>query len=213
MRVAVGVRAQEPAASNQEQMGIVVELPDVRTERLLREARRGDHQAFGEVVRLHESMVYSIALHALRDASLAEELAQDVFLKLFRDLDRIQSGPHLIFWLRRVATHRCIDQLRRMKKLGIPVDDTPDHLVLAQEEDHLLHRRLRQLVAALPPKQRMSVILRYQEELEPTEISSVLKMPVNTVKSHLRRALAMLRLRLGVQPPTEQEPHSADGEI
>lgn len=194
-------------------VGIVIELPEVRTDRLLREARDGDHQAFGELVRQHESMVFSIALHALRDESLAEELAQDVFLKLFRDLDRIESGPHLVFWLRRVATHRCIDQLRRMKKLGIPVEDTPDLLVLAQQDDHFLHRRLRDLVAALPPRQRMAVILRYQEELEPTEISSVLRVPVNTVKSHLRRALAVLRLRLGVRPPAERETRSAEGEI
>lgn len=192
-------------------VGIVVEHPEVRTERLLRQAREGDHEAFGTIVRQHESMVFSIALHALRDSSLAEELAQDVFMKLYRHLGRIESGSHLIFWLRRVAAHRCIDQLRRMRHLGIPVDDAPDLLVLADQEDHLLHRRLKHLVASLPPKQRLAVILRYEEELEPQEISSVMKMPLNTVKSHLRRALAALRLRLGMTPP-EHEQHSAEGE-
>lgn len=191
-------------------VGVVVELPEVRTERLLRNAKAGDHQAFGDLVRHHESMVFSIAVHALHDANLAEELAQDVFLKLFRSLDRIQSSAHLTFWLRRVSTHRCIDQLRRMRQLGIPMDDTPDLLMLSDEEDHLLHRRLRDLVAALPPKQRLAIILRYQEELEPTEISSVLKMPLNTVKSHLRRALAALRLRLGVSPPPGRESQSGE---
>lgn len=188
-------------------VGIVVEHPELRTERLLRQARTGDHEAFGEIVRQHESMVFSIAWHALRDASLAEELAQDVFLKLYRNVGRIQSGSHLTFWLRRVAAHRCIDQLRRMRHLGIPVDDAPDLLVLADEHDHLLHRRLKHLVASLPPKQRLAVILRYEEELEPQEISAVMRIPLNTVKSHLRRALAALRLRLGMTPPEHQHPN------
>jgi RNA polymerase sigma-70 factor, ECF subfamily len=193
-------------------VGVVIEHPEVRAERLLRSAREGDHEAFGEIVKQHESMVFSIALHALREASLAEELAQEVFLRLFRDLNRIESGAHLVFWLRRVTTNRCIDQLRRMRQLGIPVDEATDLLVLADEEDYLLHRRLRGLVASLPPKQRLAVILRYQEELEPTEISSVMKIPLNTVKSHLRRALASLRLRFGVAAP-ERGRQSAEGEI
>lgn len=194
-------------------VGVVVEHPEVRTERLLRGARSGDHQAFGDLVRQHESMVFSIALHALRDASLAEELAQDVFLKLFRNLGVIESGAHLTFWLRRVTVNRCIDQLRRMRHLGIPMEDTTELLVLTGEEDHLLHRRLRHMVAALPPKQRMAVILRYQEELEPREISSIMRIPVNTVKSHLRRALSALRLRLGVTAVPERGSQSAEIEI
>ena len=57
----------------------------------------------------------------------------------------------------------------------------------------MLVRRLRQLVASLPPKQRMVVVLRYQEDLEPEEISELLRVPVGTVKSQLQRSLAILR--------------------
>ena len=57
----------------------------------------------------------------------------------------------------------------------------------------MLARRLRQLVASLPPKQRMVVVLRYQEDLEPEEISELLRVPVGTVKSQLQRSLAILR--------------------
>ena len=57
----------------------------------------------------------------------------------------------------------------------------------------MLERRLRQLVASLPPKQRMVVVLRYQEDLEPEEISELLRVPVGTVKSQLQRSLAILR--------------------
>jgi RNA polymerase sigma-70 factor (ECF subfamily) len=192
-------------------VGVVVEHPEVRMARLLRGARNGDHQAFGELVKQHESMVFSIALHALRDASLAEELAQDVFLQLYRKLPVIESGAHLVFWLRRVTVNRCIDQLRRMRHLGIPMDSA-DVLVLTSEEDHLLHRRLRHMVATLPPKQRMAVILRYQEELEPREISSIMRTPLNTVKSHLRRALSALRLRLGVTAVPDQGAQGAEME-
>ena len=64
---------------------------------------------FDGLVTRHQSMVFSIAFHFLQDRSAAEELAQDVFLQLFRHLDRLESADHVTFWLRRVTAHRCID--------------------------------------------------------------------------------------------------------
>ena len=60
-------------------------------------------------------MVFSIAYHFLRDRWLAEELAQEVFLHLYKNLRAIQSSSHLVYWLRKVTSHRCIDQARRQK--------------------------------------------------------------------------------------------------
>src|SRR2546425_12324696 len=76
---------------------------------------RGDPSGFASTVREHQGMVFSIAYHFLRDRSLAEELAQEVFLHLHKNLRAIQSHAHLVYWLRKVTSHRCIDQARRLK--------------------------------------------------------------------------------------------------
>ena len=72
---------------------------------------------------------------------------------------------------------------------------------VAVAADPLLQRHLRALVAELPSSARAVVLLRYQEDLDPLEIARTLEMPINTVKSHLKRSLASLRERLGVTSP------------
>lgn len=164
----------------------------------LERAAAGDHAAFGDLVREHQSMVFSLALHCLRDRALAEELSQDVFLQLYRNLGEIESPAHLKFWLRRVASHRAIDVARRRRwwpRFGL--DDVPEPAQPAHGGDSLLRSHLAKLVATLPESQRAVVVLRYQEDLDPTEIAAVLDMPLATVKSYLHRALGMLRRKLG----------------
>jgi len=97
------------------------------------------------------------------------------------------------FWLRKVTSHRCIDYARRRKWPEVSLEDAPELPAGNAVRDPLLARRLGQLVASLPAKARMVVVLRYQEDLTPGEIAEVLAMPVATVKSHLQRSLARLR--------------------
>jgi RNA polymerase sigma-70 factor (ECF subfamily) len=148
---------------------------------------------FAGIVRRQQAMVFSIALHFLRDRSAAEDLAQDVFLHLHRHLASLKSPEHVTFWLRKVTTHRCIDYARRRKCPPVSLEDVRELPAQTAPGDMLLARKLRQLVASLPEKARAVVILRYQEDLTPAEISELLTMPVATVKSHLQRSLAVLR--------------------
>jgi RNA polymerase sigma-70 factor, ECF subfamily len=148
---------------------------------------------FAEVVRRHQSMVFSIAQHFLADRSAAEELAQDVFLQLHANLPTLKSEDHVTFWLRKVTAHRCIDYKRRRTLPQISLDDAPEPSAPERSSDPFLSQRLRQLVASLPEKPRLIVILRYQEDLGAEDIAELLAMPVATVKSHLQRSLAMLR--------------------
>jgi RNA polymerase sigma-70 factor (ECF subfamily) len=153
--------------------------------------------AFADIVREHQGMVYSLAWHFLHDRALAEELAQEVFLELHRHLATIQSPEHLLFWLRKVASRRCIDQTRRRAfwpKFGL--DEIPEPPAKTRQSDPMLSRTLAKLVASLPEKARAVVVLRYQEDLDPSDIAQVLDMPVATVKSHLQRSLDMLRGKL-----------------
>jgi RNA polymerase sigma-70 factor (ECF subfamily) len=166
---------------------------DGAEERLAR-AAGGDQAAFAELVREHQSMVFSLARRILKNTAIAEESAQEVFIDLYRSLGDIQSPAHLVFWLRKVTSHRCIDRFRsERRRLEESVEELPEVGVGTRDSDPLLSRTLRSLVASLPEMPRAIVTLRYQEELEPSEIAAILDLPVNTVKSHLRRSLAMLR--------------------
>ena len=157
-------------------------------------AKEGDKSAFAELVREHQSLVYSIAFHFLHATALAEEIAQDIFLDLYRNIGKIDSAAHLVSWLRRSTTNRCIDQSRKLAyRTEVPVHETFDPAAPVSGTDVLMNQSLKAEIAALPEWQKAVVILRYQEDLDPGEIADLLKMPVNTVKSRLHRALASLR--------------------
>lgn len=164
---------------------------------VLQRAIAGDRTAFAALVRQHQRAVYSLGLRMLSDRFQAEDLAQEVFLQLYRSLSSVESETHLAFWLRRVTINRAIDRLRR-EPLGASTTLVDADRLASEtaEVDPILERRLRSLLRELPPAARAVVLLRFQEDLDPTEIARTLKMSVNTVKSHLRRSLALLRVRL-----------------
>ncbi len=149
---------------------------------------------FAVIVRENQAMVYSIALHFLHEPALAEELAQEVFLQLFQNLGRLRSRAHITFWLRKVTSHRCIDYARRRSQATeVALDRVPEPVTAGEFSDPLLRSHLRKLVASLPEKKRLLIILRYQEEMEVREIARVLRRPVRTVRTQLWRTLAQLR--------------------
>lgn len=164
---------------------------------MLARAATGDKSAFGCLVREYQSMVFGIALHYLRNGALAEEVAQDVFLELFRNLQSVESGAHLVWWLRRVTVNRAIDRGRkRAFRTEVALEKVAEPSAGDAQQDPMARESLRKLVAALPERQRAIVILRYQEDLDPGKIAEVLDVPVNTVKSRLHRALGVLREKL-----------------
>src|SRR5262245_38024035 len=158
--------------------------------------KSGDQAAFADLVREHQAMVISIARHFFRDRTLAEDLAQEVFLHLYQNLASIESLAHLKFWLRRVTGHRCIDYSRRRRIKTVSVDEAPEPVSMFDWPDAMIQNTLRRMVATLPEKPRLVVTLRFQEDLDPSEIAEILDMPLNTVKSHLRRSLAILREKM-----------------
>lgn len=174
---------------------------------LLTRARRGDGTAFADLVRLHQSSVYSIGLRMLGRRDAAEDLAQDVFLQLYRKLDTLDSLEHLGFWLRRVAANLAIDWLRRASWSSTsPLHEDYEIADEPDESDPLMSRELGRLLGELPPGPRAVMVLRYQEDLDVAEIGAALDMPVNTVKSHIKRSLTALRGKMiGAQLITAEE--------
>jgi len=152
---------------------------------------------FAGLVREHRSMVFSVAYHFLHDPDQAEEVAQDVFLSLHRNLGSVESPAHAVHWLRKVAVQRSIDAARRrQRRPQVALEDVAEPSTRPAPGDALLSELLRKLIATLPEGPRMAMVLRYQEDLDPAEIAEVMGIPLGTVKSHIQRSLALLREKL-----------------
>jgi RNA polymerase sigma-70 factor (ECF subfamily) len=158
------------------------------------------------LVETHQRMVFSVAFRLTGDYGLAEEVAQDVFLDLFRSADKVTDEHHTRFWLRRVTVHRAIDALRRRSRQPEAeaeewIEEHHD-IALAKGDDLQMSSgasaRIEELLFALPEPMRVVMVLRYQEEMVPVEIASLLGQPVATVKSNLQRGLQLLRKKAAV---------------
>jgi RNA polymerase sigma-70 factor (ECF subfamily) len=159
---------------------------------------------FRAVLEQHQRMVFSIALRIAGVYETAEEVAQDVFLELYRGEPRLESDDHLRFWLRRVAVHRATDALRKRQRQP---EQTAEEWI---EEQHSappangngmhagMEARLETLLQTLNESQRVVVVLRYTEGMMPEEIAKLLGQPLATVKSNLQRGLALLRRKAQV---------------
>jgi RNA polymerase sigma-70 factor (ECF subfamily) len=165
-------------------------------------ARAGESRGFEELVRMHQARVYGIALRMLMDRGLAEDLAQEVFLQLHHSIGSIDSHQHLVFWLRQVTARRAIDRLRQERRVET-VELSCELLAAQSDEDPYLRKHLQSLIGELAPMARAVMLLRYQEDLDPLDISRTLGIPVNTVKSHLKRSLTVLRARLSGLTPID----------
>ena len=185
------------------------EAARVFSDEQLAKARAGDTAAIALLIRAHQCSVYSLALRLLGTRELAEDLTQDVFMQLNGNLKSIESNTHLLFWLRKVTSYRAIDQLRRRSRIEMTsLDDEVLPVSTADGSDPLLQRHLQQLLSELSPPARAVLLLRYQEDLDPVEIARTLEMPINTVKSHLKRSLELLRQRTPHPEPSRCEDKS-----
>ena len=145
-------------------------------------------------LRAHQAMVYSIAFHFFGGSGIAEEVAQDVFMQLYQTPEPPRSAAHLTAWLRRVTVHRCIDLIRQpARRHEVAVDRVPEVAAETPMPDTLLRHQIRALVASLPERPRMVIVLRYSQDMDVKDISETLDMPVRTVWSHLQRGVALLR--------------------
>ena len=155
-------------------------------------------EQFAETLERHQGRVFSIAFRIIGETGAAEEVVQDVFLQLHRQLPRLQSEDHVTAWLRRVTCHRATDALRRrVCRGGSAADELNEemaHAPLPRASSPLMNR-VEQLLLTLPVAQRTVILLRYQEDMDPEDIAIELAMPQATVRSHLQRALKLLRAK------------------
>lgn len=167
-------------------------MTEIRRELL--DAALADRQAFAALVKMSESMVFGLAFGFFRNRATAEDLAQEAYLELFRNLHKLDSDQHVVNWLRQTVTRKCIDRSRRKKfQPHLDLDAIPEPRAAPVSRDPMLADELASKVAELPFKMRMVVVLRFQEDLRLGEIAEAMDIPVNTVKTLLRRALIRLK--------------------
>lgn len=157
---------------------------------------------FRRLIDTHKSMVYSIALRIVSDSATAEEVAQDVFLELYRSGENLGSEDHVRYWLRRTVRHRSIDALRRR---AVRPEASGEEWIEEQHYDGEAkglsvgtQARLESLLRTLPEGLRTAIVLRYQEDMLPDEIAGMLGQSVASVKSQLHRGLTLLRQKAAV---------------
>jgi RNA polymerase sigma-70 factor (ECF subfamily) len=158
---------------------------------------------FRRLVETHQRMVFSLALRVTGEYGVAEEVAQDSFLELFRSADKLESEDHVKFWLRRVTVHRATDALRkRSRQPEAAAEEWMEEQHAPEENADAISAAvvslLEELLRTLPETLRVAVVLRYQEEMLPDEIATLLRQPVATVKSNLQRGLQLLRRKAAI---------------
>jgi len=164
--------------------------------------RRGDPRAFEELVIAYQHRVFGVALRMLRNRSEAEEIAQEVFLRVHGAVEDFRGEAKLSTWLYAITSRLCLSRLaageRRVAREGHATLErlTADVDPAAQLERGELEAALQRAITELPEERRIVVVLRDLEGLPYDEIAEVLDLPVNTVRSRLHRARLDLKAKL-----------------
>ncbi|MGI9108285.1 MAG: RNA polymerase sigma factor [Pyrinomonadaceae bacterium] len=163
----------------------------------------GDREAFRLLFETHKDKVYSIALYFFGgDAALAADTTQQVFLKLFTRIGQFRHQAEFTTWLYRLTTNTCIDEQRKRRRFypfPAPVSGTRVHALPAAEQRYQrieIADSVREAIGALKPKLRITILLKYFEELSYEEIGTILNCSTGTVASRLNRGHRILAQRL-----------------
>lgn len=154
-----------------------------------------DLDAFGELIRRHQDFIYGAALRVVRNPAIAEEVAQDTFLRAFRALEGFRGDAQVRSWLYRIATNLAKNAVTRRREF--PTDEHLDQPVYispsARLESHAMAADLRRAIEQLPDKLREPLVLREYQELSYEQIAEQMGLPLNTVRTRILRARRALR--------------------
>lgn len=174
---------------------------------LLTRARQGDPAAFGQVVEMFQAPIFNLCYRMLGDPNEAEDAAQEAFLRAYTQLARYDPARSFKTWLFAIASHHCIDLLRKRRITWVSTDNDeaelnhpalndpapgPERETARREQSRLIQHAL----ARLAPDDRQALVLRYWYDFSYEEIADTLKTTVSAVKSRLHRARHALAAHL-----------------
>lgn len=173
---------------------------------LIRQAKSGNLKAYEEIIGLYEKKVFSTIYYMVKNDNEVEDIAQEVFIKIYKNLGDFKEESSLYTWIYRITVNVCIDELKKRKKvvylnekidtkdgeveLQLP-DDSKSPTDIAEDND--LKDKLEKCIKKLPESQRMMIILRDIKGFTYMEIAEIMKMNLGTVKSKINRARASLK--------------------
>ena len=182
---------------------------------VVQRARAGHEQAYRELLRRYQRPVFSLVYRMVRDRELAEDLAQETFVKVLNALDSYRPEFKFSSWIFKIANNAAIDHLRRrqldtLSLDGAPQATTPDRVEatalqvagggespLDELEARELGSAIERAIGTLRPEYRACIILRHIEDRPYEEIAEILDLPLGTVKTYIHRARAELKDALG----------------
>jgi len=167
--------------------------------------RRGESEAFGELVQRYQSSVFNICYRLLGERREAEDLTQEAFVRAYQRLDRFDAERPFGPWMRRLAANLCFNRLKVKRMVSLPIDDERDGLLpdnASQNNPELVHLQaeraesIRAALLSLPPHYRAVIELRHFQDMSYAKIAEHLEIPLSDVKSHLFRARRLLEKKL-----------------
>ena len=172
----------------------------VNERELVERCRSGDERAFQDLVDCYKDLVYALIARTVQDRSRAEDLAQDVFLRIHRGLPYFRGEARLSTWIYRIVANVCVQEYGR--PAAISLDNEPSkHAAAVSAPDRRfgdleLKDRLEKAIARLPAHYRLLVAAHYLEGVRYEDLADALQLPLGTVKTQLYRAKQQLRRML-----------------
>jgi RNA polymerase sigma-70 factor (ECF subfamily) len=174
-------------------------MPDPSDDELVRRCQAGSDDAFAELVGRYRRLVFGIIVRTIGDASRSEDLAQDVFLRMYRGLPYFRGKARISTWIYRIAVNVCLQERSAPSAIELHIDadeqrgglqiGTPDSAFGAIE----LRDRLGKALARLPAKYRVLIAAHYLQEVRYEDLAEAFNLPLGTVKTNLHRAKRELR--------------------
>lgn len=165
---------------------------------LIQECLSGNQDAFSILVTRYKKLIFNVVYNMITDKQEVNDIAQEVFIRIYKSLDRYNPKYKFSTWTVKIATNLCLDVLRKKKIDSTPIEEiegvpsdleTPEKKYISKERS----RRIRDAITGLPEKYRTPIILFHQNGLSYEEITKVLNEPMTIIKNRLYRARLLLR--------------------
>jgi RNA polymerase sigma-70 factor (ECF subfamily) len=178
--------------------------------KLIEQVQRGDLDAYGEIIRAYQTSVFNVCIRILGNVQEAEDLAQEVFLRAYRNISQYDPSRPFGPWVRVLAANLCYNHLKKARLNWVELEDErghPDHGSRRGPEEWLeisqANQDLYQQIWQLPENQRVALELRHFQGLSYKEMATAMNLPLNTVRSHLYRARRTLAERMAAEEQDE----------
>ncbi len=182
-------------------------IKDMTDFELINQIIKQDKQLFTELVSRYKNLIFSVIMRMVNDKEEANDLAQEVFIKVYKNLDKYSPEYKFSTWVMRIATNHVIDYRRKKKQeyipldevlyessesldKSIPVDELSPEIVFFKKEDN---KRLKEVVDDLPDMYKIPIVLFHEKGLSYQEISDVVEEPLSKIKNRIFRGRKMLK--------------------